>query len=232
VKTTSISAATKAAPAETNYVFCLDSLNCFARFDSVEDAVTAGYDNSFSSAEELGEIVGDGNARIVAIWNAQPGVQPVTRFMTRAAGLSRIWNHLETMWAKAPRPEIGVEESTLDVRTTRELPPDKPAKPTGVVKARPVAESTRATVFGFPVTQAIAWMGRQGFKFSEAVAVLTSLEIPAGTDSTVRTYLTKGRPGTKKAAAFDAAQAARIIAARPASDPAVSVTGEGSVGNE
>ena len=221
MKTTKVGVAgTKGALVEKNYIFGLDSGNRVVRFDSITDAVAAGYNNSFSSAEELGEIVGDGNARIVAIWNAQPGVQPVTRFMSRAAGLARIWNHLQTTWANVPPTEIEVDEATIEVQTTPELPPDTAAKPTGVGKAKPVAESTRARVFGFPVTQAIAWMGREGFKFSEAVAVLTSLEVPAGTDSTVRTYLTKGRAGTKKAAAFDAAQAARILEARPASDPA------------
>ncbi len=109
----------------------------------------------------------------------------------------------------------------LPVGTTPELPPYTSDKPVNVGKAKSITESSRAKVFGFPVTQAIAWMGREGFKFNEAVAVLTSLEIPAGTDSTVRTYLTKGKAGTKKAAAFDASQAARLLAARPAAVPSV-----------
>jgi hypothetical protein len=129
--------------------------------------------------------------------------------------LTRIWNHLQTIRAKVPPPEVEVELA-LPVRTTPELPPDTSGRPVKVGKAKPMTESSRAKAFGFPVTQAIAWMGREGFKFAEAVAVLSSLEVPAGTASTVRTYLTKGKAGSKKAAEFDVSQAAHLFAARSA----------------
>ena len=93
MKTNAATTTTKTtAPAGRSHTFGLDALNGITRFDSVEDAIAAGYNNPFSSIEELGEIVGDGNARIVAIWNAQAGVQPVARFMNRAAGLTRIFH--------------------------------------------------------------------------------------------------------------------------------------------
>jgi hypothetical protein len=65
-------------------------------------------------------------------------------------------------------------------------------------------------------------MGREGFKFADAVTTLTALDFEPGMDSTVRTYLTKGKTGTKKAAAFTAEQAAAIRTARPVSAAAVS----------
>jgi hypothetical protein len=211
------------SPAGRSHTFGLDALNGITRFDSIADAIAAGYNNPFSSMEELGEIVGDGNTRILAIWNAQAGVQPVARFMNRVAGLTRIWNHLQTICATVPPAKIEIEadQLLLPERSTPELPPDTSGRRVNVGTTKPIPESARAKVFGFPVTQAIAWMGREGFNFNEAVAVLTSLEVCAGTDSTVRTYLTKGKAGSKKAAAFDVSQAARLFAARPAPVPTV-----------
>ena len=88
-------------------------------------------------------------------------------------------------------------------------------------KPEPTTPATegRAKVHGFPVTQAIAWMGRNGFKFAEATGVLRVLGVLDQSEpSTIRTYLTKGKAGTKKAADFNAAQVAeltKIAAALP-----------------
>ena len=70
--------------------------------------------------------------------------------MNRAAGLTRIWNHLQTFCATVPPTKVEVEadELTLPERTTPELPPDISDKPVKVGKTKPIMESTRAKVFG------------------------------------------------------------------------------------
>jgi hypothetical protein len=143
---------------ETQRVFVVDAWNRIFLFESAEAAVHAGFHNPFASASELGEIVGGGTARVVAIWNGLAAdttsgpVGSVTRFASRDAGLKRIWSEINRV-----QPPSG----TAGKKTELPIPDiDIPPVIGPVIEARKVKNTeTRAKVFGFPVTQAIAWMG-------------------------------------------------------------------------
>jgi hypothetical protein len=62
----------------------------------------------FSSEEQLAELIGPDNKRLIEIWNSLTGVTPVTKFANRKIAVERIWKAVqglgETPVAKAEEP--------------------------------------------------------------------------------------------------------------------------------
>ncbi len=83
----------------------------------------------FSTEEQLADLIGPDNKRLVEIWNNLPGVKPVTKFANRKVATERIWKAIQGLGelpATAPAPEAQI--GTLE--TERPLT-DVPAAETG-----------------------------------------------------------------------------------------------------
>ena len=55
----------------------------------------------FDTAENLAELIGTDNRRLVAIWNSLTGVTPVKKFTSRAVGARRIFAEIRKLSAPA-----------------------------------------------------------------------------------------------------------------------------------
>ena len=72
----------------------------------------------------------------------------------------------------------------------------------------------RATIFGYPATAVIRWMGKEGWDFEEAAIAIQSLTGKKVADATVRAALGHGRRGQRgEPAKLTAAQRRKVIAA-------------------
>jgi hypothetical protein len=96
-----------------NAVFGLDEDNGVAIYETLTAARASGA-QPFTSEAELGNIAGEGNARLVEIHNSITGVTPVKRFMDRKAALRRTFAALADSLLRQidtskpdPEPELG-----------------------------------------------------------------------------------------------------------------------------
>src|SRR5579863_8976816 len=83
----------------------------------------------FTSEKEWTRIAGDlPMARLIAIWNAFPGVSPVERFTSRAKAAKRIWKAIEGLEPIAGEavPEPDRAGSVQHERSTSEHPARTP----------------------------------------------------------------------------------------------------------
>jgi hypothetical protein len=53
----------------------------------------------FATEEQLTELIGPDNKRLVEIWNSLPGEKAVTKFANRKAGAARIWKAIQSLGA-------------------------------------------------------------------------------------------------------------------------------------
>ena len=69
----------------------------------------------FASEEQLADLIGPDNKRLVDIWNSLAGVKPVTKFANRKAAMERIWKALQGLGEQAvtPASEPQVEASDI-----------------------------------------------------------------------------------------------------------------------
>ena len=75
--------------------FSIDAQNNITAFASTEQIEGSGAE-TFSNEQELAALAEKWPAaRLVEIWNSLPGVQPVQRFTSRKAALTRIWNSIQ-----------------------------------------------------------------------------------------------------------------------------------------
>src|ERR1039458_2146812 len=49
----------------------------------------------FATEEQLADLIGPENKRLVEIWNSLPGVKPVTKFANRKLATERIWKAIQ-----------------------------------------------------------------------------------------------------------------------------------------
>jgi Protein of unknown function (DUF3489) len=66
----------------------------------------------FATEEQLADLIGPDNKRLVAIWNSLPGVKPATKFANRKVATERIWRVIQelgkpTTGELAPKPTDG-----------------------------------------------------------------------------------------------------------------------------
>jgi hypothetical protein len=64
----------------------------------------------FDSAENLAELIGQDNKRLVEIWNSLTGVAPVKRFTSRAIAAKRIFAEVQKLTAPAATEKQGAAE--------------------------------------------------------------------------------------------------------------------------
>lgn len=57
------------------------------------------------------------SARLLAIWNKLPGVEPVRKFRSRAAAAARIWQQIQTLPTSAPHPARKAREKSAAKQT-------------------------------------------------------------------------------------------------------------------
>jgi hypothetical protein len=77
--------------------FTIDTENNVTVFGSLQEIPENGEGTEiFSSAEELTDLARKWlGARLVAIWNSLPGVEPVARFTSRQVAVARIWKAIQ-----------------------------------------------------------------------------------------------------------------------------------------
>ncbi len=89
--------------------FTIDNDNNITAHATPEEAAatTATPFDTFSSRQDLADLIATWPAeRLVAIWNALPGVAPVKRFKTSNVAATRIWARIQGLGETAePKPE-------------------------------------------------------------------------------------------------------------------------------
>src|SRR5256885_17129405 len=85
-----------------------NNITAFGSSEQIEDS--GGETEIFSSRQELAALTEKWPAtRLVEIWNSLPGIEPVERFTSQQAAVSRIWKAIQrlepsTVAPKRPRP--------------------------------------------------------------------------------------------------------------------------------
>jgi hypothetical protein len=87
----------------------------------------------FDTAENLAELIGGDNKRLVAIWNSLPGVTPVKKFASRAVASRRIFTEVQKLAAPA---------AAVPLETKAETPVAREARNTKKVRSAQKAEAT------------------------------------------------------------------------------------------
>jgi hypothetical protein len=85
---------------ESPKVFLLDGTGAVSAFAAEGDArhVMADGDALFRSIDELKRLTSDwSGARLIAMWNAIPGIVPVRKFTDRSTALKRIWQAIQKL---------------------------------------------------------------------------------------------------------------------------------------
>src|SRR3954451_24471478 len=102
--------------------FTMDAENNITAYASKKAAREAGAE-VFSTEEQLIELIGPDNKRLVGIWNSLPGVTPVSKFANRKVAAERIWKAIQNLGAAAAKasPVPASEETIAD---QPELTPD------------------------------------------------------------------------------------------------------------
>ena len=150
----------------------------------------------FSTEEQLADLIGPDNKRLVEIWNSLPGVKPVAKFANRKVATERIWKVLQGLGelpatTPAPGPQIGTLEAEAPLA-------DVPAAETDpeVTQTEPLQDSQAASEPApvDPVEQTAA---------AEPVATVGAQApqgAPAEAESSKETTPPKKAPRAKKAA--------------------------------
>ena len=98
--------------------FNIDAENHITAFASSEQIEESGGE-TFTNQRELAERAGKWpTARLVAIWNSLPGVEPVQRFTSRPVAVTRIWKAIQGLAPGGERkPSVAVQKSTARKQT-------------------------------------------------------------------------------------------------------------------
>ena len=90
----------------------------------------------FASEQQLAELIGPDNKRLVEIWNSLAGVKPVSKFANRKVATERIWKAIQDLGdaaasdAAAQEHETGAHPRQLSCQSkTRHLPARHPVCP-------------------------------------------------------------------------------------------------------
>ncbi len=89
--------------------FTIDNENNISVHASKKAAREMGA-GAFSTEEQLTELIGPDNKRLVEIWNSLPGVKPVTKFANRKVASERIWRAIQDL-GEAPLASTTVAEA-------------------------------------------------------------------------------------------------------------------------
>ena len=89
--------------------FTIDTDNHIAVHTSKKVARETGA-GVFSTEEQLADLIGPDNKRLVEIWNGLPGVKPVTKFANRKMATERIWKALQGLGEGPTEPAPVAQE--------------------------------------------------------------------------------------------------------------------------
>src|SRR3989441_5714871 len=94
--------------------FRIDAENNITAFASEQIEESGGETEIFTNQQELAQAAGKWPAaRLVAIWNSLPGVEPVQRFTSRQVAVTRIWKAIQGLApADASEQPVAVKNST------------------------------------------------------------------------------------------------------------------------
>ena len=153
----------------------------------------------FDTAENLAELIGPDNRRLVEIWNSLTGVTPVKKFASRAVAARRIFAEVQTLAAPAAEAPAAAKEETAApmARATKEPQATKKAA------TAPKAGSKKEILLGLISRQngasleklmaALDWQKHSVRGFIATLGKTVNIE-SFKTEQGVRTYQTAGRP--------------------------------------
>ena len=95
---------------DTTHVFTLDTENITVH--ATRKAARETGAGVFDTAENLVELIGPDNRRLVDIWNSLTGVTPVKRFTSRAVAAKRIFAELQKLTLATEAPVDSTEQAT------------------------------------------------------------------------------------------------------------------------
>jgi hypothetical protein len=136
----------------TMKTFTIDSENNIAAYPTRKAATEANTGITFTSEDNIAELLGADSKRLIAIYNSLTGVTPVKKFASSAAASKRI--HAELAKLDAP-----VAPQAADV--AREKAPAKP-KATRKKKTPEAAEGAAGPREGSKTSQVIDLLRREG----------------------------------------------------------------------
>ena len=136
--------------------FTIDTENNITVHASKKAARDTGA-GAFSTEEQLADLIGPDNKRLVEIWNSLPGVKPVTKFANRKVATERIWKAIQDLGEAAPAPVAREEEPVaatpesapsleVSVQATSEPAIDQPADATEPTTTQFAPEATADAV--------------------------------------------------------------------------------------
>src|ERR1041385_4683820 len=94
--------------------FRINAENNITAFASEQIEESGGETETFTNQQELAQLAGKWPAaRLVAIWNSLPGVEPVQRFTSRQVAVTRIWKAIQGLaLADASEQSVAGKKST------------------------------------------------------------------------------------------------------------------------
>src|SRR5437870_8094834 len=98
--------------------FRIDAENNITAFASEQIEESGGETEIFTNQQELAQAAGKWPAaRLVAIWNSLPGVEPVQRFTSRQVAVTRIWKAIQGLAiGRVSEQPVAVKKSTATRR--------------------------------------------------------------------------------------------------------------------
>jgi hypothetical protein len=151
----------------------------------------------FASEEQLTDLIGPDNKRLVEIWNSLSGVKPVTKFANRKVATERIWKAIQVLGeapAAAPtsEPQNGaVEAETAVAEVAAAEPVPEPAQTEPPATPQATSELSGIAVVAPPVEAA---------EPAATVGAHAPDVAPEAAESTKKTTAAKKAPKAKKAA--------------------------------
>ena len=103
--------------------FTIDAENNVVCHDSRKAAKQTGA-GVFSTEEQLADLIGPDNKRLLELWNSLSGVQPVTKFANRKVATERIWKALQQLGGRAAEPAQTTEVTDATLIPDPETPFD------------------------------------------------------------------------------------------------------------
>jgi hypothetical protein len=128
--------------------YTIDADNNITVYPTRKVARATGAD-VFDTAENLAELIGEDNKRLVAIWNHLTAVTPVKKFASRTVAARRIFAEVQKLAAASARPPRESKSETLVMPEARNTKKASPAKETETMtKTKPKAGSKKEILLG------------------------------------------------------------------------------------
>src|SRR5258708_182380 len=167
----------------------------------------------FATEEQLADLIGPDNNRLVEIWNGLAGVKPVTKFANRKSATERIWKAIQSLGEKAVAP---ASEPQVDAQKAEAAPVELPfaePKPADAETARPLEDATLQGEI-----EPIALTAPHAGEVIEAMASVGEQEPQGAPEETTATD--KAQPAKKAPKANKAAKAEKSAGPREGSKTA------------